>query len=361
LVRRLENWSAISIGAVSMGQEVGTTPLQLVTAFSAIANGGLLNKPGVVREIRRGGQGVPARQGGPAAADAPRRVIRPETAATLRRMLEGVILEGTGKLARLEGYTAAGKTGTAQKIDPATGRYSLRDYIASFIGFAPVNSPAISVLVALDSPLGGHHGGDVAAPAFREVTQQTLAYLRVPPDLPVGSPAEQASLRAGGASPQEDLSDFNPGQLLDPDSQRIDLPVPATPSVRDAPSRPANAPTPHAGASRAGLSGLAGGSAPQRSPGGSAAAPEAQVRDPATETTVVLDEATGVPVPDFSGKPVRTVIEQCVRLGLSPVPVGAGIAVDQAPAAGTRVRAGSRIVVRFAASARLRAISQQEN
>src|SRR5712692_4600157 len=119
ILRRVEAWSPISIGAVSMGQEVGVTPVQLASAISAIANGGMLLRPRVVREMRRGAQLI-APRADLLPADTPRRVIRPETAATMRRMLEGVVLEGTGKRAKLEGYTAGGKTGTAQKIDPSS-------------------------------------------------------------------------------------------------------------------------------------------------------------------------------------------------------------------------------------------------
>src|SRR5712664_1109998 len=122
LLHRLENWSAISIGSVSMGQEIGVTPIQLITAVSAIANGGLLMRPHVVKQIKRGEQVLPTPTS--LSATEPKRVIRPETAATLRRLMEGVVLNGTGPLARLDGWTAAGKTGSAQKIDPATGRYS---------------------------------------------------------------------------------------------------------------------------------------------------------------------------------------------------------------------------------------------
>ena len=110
----------------------------------------------------------------------PRSVIKETTAASMRRMLEGVVLNGTGKKAQLEGYTSAGKTGTAQKYDPETGRYSTHDLIASFVGFAPINTPALTILVQLDSPAGGHEGGMVAAPVFKRVAQQVLAYMDVP-------------------------------------------------------------------------------------------------------------------------------------------------------------------------------------
>jgi cell division protein FtsI (penicillin-binding protein 3) len=131
ILRKLDNWSAISIGSVSMGQEVGVTPMQLVTAVSAIANGGTLYKPHVVAEVKRGPESLPMT--GVLAPGEPKEAIRPETAATLRRLMEGVVLQGgTGTRARLDGWTAAGKTGSAQKIDPATGRYSPTQLIASF-------------------------------------------------------------------------------------------------------------------------------------------------------------------------------------------------------------------------------------
>src|ERR1700688_5043806 len=183
LLHRLENWSAISIGSVSMGQEIGVTPIQLITAVSAIANGGLLIKPHVVQQIKRGEQVLPTP--GSLSAAEPRRVIRPETAATLRRLMEGVVLNGTGTLARLDGWTAAGKTGSAQKIDPATGRYSPTQLIASFTGFAPISNPAVTILVSLDSPVGLHEGGQVAAPVFKRIAEQVLSYLDVPRDVPL--------------------------------------------------------------------------------------------------------------------------------------------------------------------------------
>ncbi len=370
LLRRLENWSAISIGGVSMGQEVGVTPLQLVSAVSAIANGGVLHRPRVVRDLRACATGRADCASPPASPDASEsdgsqmsasaddsahRVVRPEAAAMLRKMLEEVVLSGTGKLARLDGYTVAGKTGTAQKIDPATGRYSTRDYIASFVGFAPVNSPAVTVLVVLDSPVGKHHGGDIAAPVFREVVQQTLSYLRVPPDIPVAPPQEAAAARR--AATAEDVSDFDSSQLLDPNAERTDQMLPPVPAPVPAPNQAGR--EAQAGVTRQ----LPGGTNPTARLAKSTASrpgaqPEASLP---TETTVVLDESNGVPVPSFEGQTVRAFVEECLRLGLSPVPVGAGIAVEQSPPSGTRVRAGSRIVVRFAASLGARAISQNRN
>ena len=146
----------------------------------------------------------------------PRRVIQETTAASMRRMLEGVVLGGTGKLAQLDGYTSAGKTGTAQKFDPDTGRYSTHDLIASFVGFAPINTPAITILVQLDSPAGAHEGGQVAAPVFKRVAQQVLAYLEVPRDIPVAAETLRASRAQAAHQPEDenltDASDFDPVQ-----------------------------------------------------------------------------------------------------------------------------------------------------
>ncbi|HXY79093.1 MAG TPA: penicillin-binding protein 2, partial [Candidatus Bathyarchaeia archaeon] len=178
LLRPPENWSASSIGSLAIGQEVSVTPVQIISAISAVANGGTLYAPHVVREIQGGD---PA---GLRALPAPRDATDGRTAATVREMMEGVVLEGTGKHAQLDGYTAAGKSGTAQKIDPATGRYSATQYNSSFVGFAPVNNPAITILVVLDSPEGEHHGGEVGGPVFKRIAEQVLAYLGVPHDVP---------------------------------------------------------------------------------------------------------------------------------------------------------------------------------
>jgi len=298
LLRRVEAWTPGSAGSISMGQEVGVTPIQMSSAVSAIANGGLLYAPRVVRELRRGSEVTSAeiRQ--------PTRAVSPETAATMRMMLEAVVLEGTGKLAQLDGYTSAGKTGTAQKIDPATGRYSARDFIASFAGFAPLNNPAITVLVSLDSPRGRYHGGDVAAPVFKQVAEQVLAYLDVPHDLRVTPAIQMAKARQKKPEPELDVSDFVPSQN-EPLPGADNLPV-----------------------------------FPPETPAGSEAV-----------QTVALDEGQGIEVPALGGKTVRGVTEECTRLGLNPVLIGTGLAIEQNPGPGTRVRPGSRITVRFARSA----------
>jgi cell division protein FtsI (penicillin-binding protein 3) len=303
ILRDVNRWSGISIGSISMGQEVGVTPIQLVTAVSAIANGGLLYKPHVVQELRRGEQMLPAESG--VAPAEPKRVIRPETAATLRRMMEGVVLNGTGVFARLDGWTAAGKTGTAQKIDPETGRYSRTQLIASFSGFAPINNPAVTILVSLDSPVGLHEGMTVAAPVFKRIAEQVLPYLGVPRDVPVNARLLEASYKKkGNVSETASLDDFTPTDFSSPLEQVADTPTRAT---------------------------------------------RAETDDKAPLVTAAVVEGGDILVPDFAGKTMREVTELCLRLGLEPVLVGSSLAVQQTPAAGAKVRHGAKITVEFAA------------
>ena len=175
LVRPPRRWSRTSIAAVPIGQEVSVTALQVVLAYGAIANGGYLMRPRLVREIRDAGEVVRV-----FAPKIVRRALRPKTVRILKDMLAGVVQRGTGKAAKPRGYTAAGKTGTAQQVDPATRTYSKDRYVASFVGFAPVENPRVVIFVALDHPQTHTFGGVVAAPVFREIAEKTLRYLRVP-------------------------------------------------------------------------------------------------------------------------------------------------------------------------------------
>ncbi|MDE3109840.1 MAG: penicillin-binding protein, partial [Acidobacteriota bacterium] len=175
LLRPLDDWSGSSIASIATGQEVSVTAVQISSAISAIANGGVLYRPKIIRQIRAARGPVELPSGYP-----PRRVTDERTAAEVREMMEDVMMEGTGKSIQLDGYTSGGKTGTAEKIDPATGRYSRTNYIASFVGFAPINDPAVTVLVSIDSPVGQHFGDEVAGPIYKRIMQQVLAYLDVP-------------------------------------------------------------------------------------------------------------------------------------------------------------------------------------
>jgi len=174
LVRPLDRWSKYSITAIPMGQEIGVTPLQLITSLSVIANGGQLVKPRIVESIIDSkGETIKKYK-----SVIVRRVISEQTSRQIREIMKGVIERGTGTRARLNKFDAGGKTGTAQKIDPS-GKYSRRDYIASFIGFAPVERPIITVCVMVDTPRNGYFGGTVSGPVFKEICDATLRYLDI--------------------------------------------------------------------------------------------------------------------------------------------------------------------------------------
>jgi len=174
IVRPQSQWSKFSISSIPMGQEVGVTALQMACALSVIANGGLYPEPMIVGEIRdRMGHTVKSFK--PASA---RRVISEEAAAKMREILKGVVENGTGRRARLDGYTSAGKTGTAQKVE-SSGGYSHSKFVSSFIGFAPVEEPKIVVCVFIDEPRPVYYGGTVAAPAFKEIAEATLKYMEL--------------------------------------------------------------------------------------------------------------------------------------------------------------------------------------
>jgi cell division protein FtsI/penicillin-binding protein 2 len=159
------------MGNLPMGQGLSVTPMQMATAYSAIANGGILRRPRLV--LRSGDQRVPEPRG--------RRVISAADSAKLRHMLEGVLAPGgTASEVSVPGYTLAGKTGTAQKV--VNGTYSDTQFVASFVGFAPAQDPKLLVAIVVDDPTqGSYYGGTVAAPAFGEIAKFALPYLGIPP------------------------------------------------------------------------------------------------------------------------------------------------------------------------------------
>ncbi len=177
IIRRPDEWSGVSISAVPMGQEVAVTSIQLIMAMSAIANGGELLEPHIVSRIVSEDNNVIKSS----SRAVKRRILSKATAKKMKSILKGVVERGTGRNARLDLYTSAGKTGTAQKVGP-DGKYSHSKFVASFIGFAPVNRTRIAVLVSLDEPQGTYYGGTVAAPVFKEVAGDVLKYLKVKPD-----------------------------------------------------------------------------------------------------------------------------------------------------------------------------------
>lgn len=180
LLRNTKSWSALSLASMSFGQEVGVTAIQMASAAAVIANGGYWMRPYIVRRIEEPG-GELVREFSPVAE---RKVIEPETADRVMGLLREVVLSGTGKRAKVEGFEVAGKTGTAQKVD-ASGRYSMIDHVASFVGFVPASRPSLVILVSLDTPRGDRNeGGDVAAPLFSRIATEAVRLLAIPPDDP---------------------------------------------------------------------------------------------------------------------------------------------------------------------------------
>jgi cell division protein FtsI (penicillin-binding protein 3) len=178
LLRPPQQWSEVSLASLSIGQELLVTPLQLASAFSALANGGMLMRPHLVKAVIKNGevmQETPPAQG--------RRVISEPTARQVTNILQGVVTRGSARAAAVEGYLVAGKTGTAQKFDAALGKYSSQKSVTSFVGYLPAEQPRVTILVSIDEPQAGvAWGGVAAAPVFSAIAQQTMRYLRVPPE-----------------------------------------------------------------------------------------------------------------------------------------------------------------------------------
>jgi len=177
LIRRPKEWSALSLASLSIGQEISVSPLQMLTAMSAIANGGNLVRPYVAKSIVAE-DGKVIRENVPMPV---RRVISEDTARTLANILKGVVTDGTGKAAAVEGFETAGKTGTSQKVERSTGRYSRNKVVASFVGFVPVEHPQLAIIVIIDEPATLRWGGSIAAPTFREIARESLKHLRKSP------------------------------------------------------------------------------------------------------------------------------------------------------------------------------------
>jgi len=179
IVRNPDKWNGDSLASMSIGYEIGVTPLQIAAAFATIANDGIRNQPHIIKEIRDS-------EGNIISATEPNQsqVVSRETAENLRLMLRQVVLSGTGKRAQLEGYSSAGKTGTAWKFDAKTKRVERSKYMSSFVGFAPANNPKYVVAVVMDEPKSGaRDGGSVAAPVFKDIAQRLLESTNVPRDL----------------------------------------------------------------------------------------------------------------------------------------------------------------------------------
>ena len=342
LTKPVNRWSKVSIGAISMGQEIGVSPIQLAAMVSTFANDGVWEAPRIVATTTPPSI-IP--QTFVFRPEHERRVISAMTAAQMRQMMRGVVIHGTGRKAVLEGYTAAGKTGTAQKVDPATGAYSRTKYVGSFAGFAPINNPAVTVAVILDSAVGLHQGGQVAAPVFQRVTQQVLEYLHVPHDMQL--PPNRQVWLAQNKVKDSDLDESSPDHLGSSLEVADVGPLDSAPRV---PAVPQQAPKPSAAQGGVVPAALrAKETAPQ--PPSAVSLPASDIADsakPASNETVVLDvEPGGIEVPSFVGKSVRSALELAEDSGLELNLVGSGIAREQSPAPGSHVTAGSRVVVKF--------------
>ena len=249
----------------------------------------------------------------------------------------------------LEGYSVAGKTGTAQKVDPKTGTYSKTKYIASFVGFAPVNEPALTIAVILDSAEGLHQGGQVCAPVWRRIAQQVLEYRHVPHDLEVKQDARRQALMASAKEADIDEGSDHLGSPLVTDNndangvQAVEASTTVAPAAASSPAQvmPASVhqnPT----ASDSSNSGV-----PTPTMSLSAASSPAETPASANSGTVVLDTNSGMLVPSFLGKTMRGAVESAQQTGIEISVLGTGIAREQFPAPGSRLPAGQRVTVRF--------------
>ena len=380
LLRAPKKWGATSILSIAIGQEVGVTPVQVATMVSTIANGGTYLPPHVLLQGTDYMKGDPRLQTASmhltnripsSLPDGAHRVISELSAAKMRSMMQGIVLEGTGRGAALNGYSSAGKTGTANKVDPVTHTYSHTKLVASFAGFAPVSNPAITVAVIIDTPtVGSRYGAETSAPVFKEVAQQVLEYLGVPHDQPLKVVKPTDALEAAAVKPlvEEDGASEPIGDLNALYAEANSLPAddPLHPAAAAAATRQ---PTPD-------MPPVHMTTVPSRASGILAALPEGLIKafrahggnsfmpgeiaafvplpKPHADTVtrpdgaVVVDASRRVAVPVFDGTGLRGAIEKAADAGLRVHPVGSGMAREQVPVAGTMVPIGTEIIVRFA-------------
>lgn len=316
IVKNIADTQPIDVATNSIGQGIAVTPIQLATAVSAVANGGTLMKPLIVREIATA-KGEVVKKFEPITV---RRVIAPETAASVRKLLEGVVTpDGTGRNAVVEGYNLAGKTGTAQKA-AAGGGYEASKYVASFVGFGPAENPRFVILVMIDEPSGAsYYGGQVAAPIFREIARDILRYLEIPPTAAVNQ------LEEGKNKEKASNSVTVPNLLnLTLDDTRKEIEESGLKLRVVGNGKIALDQTPKPGAK---------------------VAPGTMVIANFKEAKVGKQEVT---VPHLLGKSMRETAVVLGDMGLKIRPLGSGVAVSQQPMPGARVKVGTTVVVHFA-------------
>lgn len=362
MLRRVKDWTPSSIGSVAMGHEISATSLQLALVGAVIANGGMLVKPQIVLGRQK--------DGGPLehyAAEKPVRVLAPETAITMRQMMEGVVLRGTGRgYANLKGYTSGGKTGSAQVYDLKAHVYTHR-YNASFVGFAPVINPQIVVAVTLNNTSGGSagYGGPVAGPVFRSVATSALRMLDVPKDLPDdtlttsvrGNKDHNDLAIAGlGDGPGEDILTGNPGDAERSSSMNAVAAKPLRPVSIDAPENTQFENSHNADAVRSNSVNAHNADAVRSRSVSSVTQPPAPAdvfsdASDAGRRPFFSAVAAGAKVPDFRGMTLRAVLEESSARNVPVETLGApatGLVRDQDPPAGTVLPPGIRVRVQFA-------------
>lgn len=299
ILREPKDWSAISIGALCMGQEVSVTPLQILSAAATVANGGFNVRPRVVRQIVAPGSGAWSTP----TTMPPQRVLNPDVAGDLRDIMTDVVEHGTGIAARMDGFSTAGKTGTAQKADPNTGRYAPGRYVSSFVGFTPVENPALAMIVAIDEPEGAYYGGIVAAPVYKVCAERILRYMNIFPERrrSIQPQVMYASMTRG----QQMEYAAEGGGSMDVDAARDDA---ITEQVGEGP-----------------------------------------IEVPSIEATPKTAVESGEPVPfagpvfpDLRGKTIREVARTLGSLGVAFDVSGSGYVIEQSPAPGTPLNPARR-------------------
>jgi len=346
LLRPANKWGPSSIGSIAIGQEIAVTPLQLVSMVSTIANGGVYLPPHVLMpgQLTASSKDAAPMEARPFKADedlpnplppGAHRVLSTLAAAEMRKMMEGVVLYGTGKPAQLNGYSAGGKTGTAQKVDPVTHLYSKTMHIASFAGIAPVNNPVIAVAIVIDTPRKGpsYYGTAVSAPVFAEVAQKVLEYLGVRHDEEVRPAKVKPQVDYAREDDQQNGGDIAQlyaavNDLPSDDALRAETPQPVQQPERQNTAAASQPPVP---------------SPAQAQPTAPAHAVAVAV---AAAPHVVMDVRKQIQVPSFMGMSIRQVIETAAGAGLEVEVAGSGTVREQAPTPGTMVAPGTRVVVR---------------
>jgi len=299
-VRPVARWGEIELATQAFGQGLTVTPLQMASAYAAIASGGIYHSPRLAtRLVSADGRSEPVPRPVDARPDA--RVLSESTARTMLTIMQGVTEDGTAKLAAIPGYPVAGKTGTAQKV--SNGRYDPSKYLAAFVGIVPADNPRVVIAVMVDEPHGVHYGGLVAAPVFKEIAEATLRYLGVPPSTSVvagaAPPAKKSEARVETA--QRDKADTNEVEGLG-----VDQPVASVGEVQDE--------------------------------DGSELASSEEQADPAMDSPPTAERKLDAAIPDFVGMTLGQAVRAARRAGVELLPEGSGIAATQTPAPGPGVQ-----------------------